>query len=177
MRAAWAVVPGGEDRRAVAWGLLRGMLSPGVQLSNPCPLCGGPHGPVRVVDGVSELVGVAYARSRTAGTVVAVVGVAPAGVRSFAIDAEFADDPARDAAGAPLGFSVVDWVRVEAVLKADGRGVRVDPAVVEVQGAPDAWTAQIEGDDVAYVGRDLDVSADAAADPTVPGLIVSAAWR
>ena len=56
-----------------------------------------------------------------------------AGPGTFAIDAELETDPVRDAAGlngilgARSGVRVRDWVRVEAALKADGRGLRVDP--------------------------------------------------
>lgn len=168
MRTAWATVQGDEERRTVAWDLLRSLLPPGARLSNACPSCGGPHGPVRV-DGVAAPVGVSYARSRTTGATVAVAALAggPACARAFAIDAEFADDPVRDTAGAPLSLSISDWVRVEAALKADGRGVRVDPASIELRGTPDSWTARIPGFSGVYRGRDL----------PVPGLIVAAAWR
>ncbi|NNH02952.1 chemotaxis protein CheY, partial [Microbacterium ulmi] len=131
VRLAWSAVPEGGDRRAVAWGLVRELLGdagPSARLTNPCAYCGGPHGPLRV-GGAPYLAGIAYARD------LAVAAVVDAhATRTFAIDAE--PDDASGAGlvlGAGAGRTVRDWVRVEAALKADGRGLRVDPALVEVR--------------------------------------------
>ena len=35
------------------------------------------------------------------------------------------------------------WTRVEAALKADGRGLRVDPATIEVHETATGWTAAV----------------------------------
>jgi len=161
VRVAWAEVPDHAGRRAVAWALLRGLLPPQARLSNPCPRCGGPHGPVRVA-GAPFLASVSYA----GGT--AVAGVVPAAVASaFGIDAE-PDRDAADLAGV-LGpaASVRDWTRVEAALKADGRGLRVDPARVRVAEAAGGWSAVVPGAP-AFSGREL---------PGPPGVLVGAAVR
>ncbi|WP_239066309.1 hypothetical protein [Microbacterium hibisci] len=91
---------------------------------------------------------------------------------ALGIDAEPLDDARRDAAGmrGVLGdgiASVRDWVRVEAVLKADGRGLRVDPATVVVDATDDGWTAEVPGGEV-YDGWDA---------PGPPGVLLSIAVR
>lgn len=166
LQLAWKVVPSGAARRDVAWDLLREMLAPGAELSNPCARCGGPHGPVRTTD-ASARPAVAYASG------VAVAAVASRGSGTFAIDAEVETEPVRDAAGlngilgARSGVRLRDWVRVEAALKADGRGLRVDPgtvAVVPVGGQ--GWQAVVAGGPM-IAGWDVDGP---------PGLVISAAF-
>ncbi len=161
---AWAEVPSGSPRREHAWRLLTRMLPAGAALSNPCPRCGGPHGPV-VVSGAPFVASVTYAGGFAIAAVAATRDAAALG-----IDAEPEHDPRRDAAGMAgvLGdgeASVRDWVRVEAALKADGRGLRVEPATVAVTADTEGWTAVVPGGDV-YAGRDL---------PGPPGLLVSVA--
>lgn len=165
LRLAWKVVPSGAARRDVAWDLLRGMLARDAELSNPCARCGEPHGAVRTTD-ASARPAVAYAGG------VAVAAVASRGPGSFAIDAEVETDPVRDAAGlngilgARPGVRLRDWVRTEAALKADGRGLRVDPGTVAVAPVGDhGWTAVVPGGP-AIVGWDIDGP---------PGLVISAA--
>lgn len=165
VRLAWAVVPEGEERRAVAWEVLRGMLAPGARLTNPCPRCGGPHGPIQTTDAAARPA-IAYAGAT------AVIAVAEAGPGRFAIDAESERDQTRDAAGLDgvLGTgrsaTLRDWVRVEASLKADGRGLRVDPAAVRVTATgTSTWVAAVPGGD-AVEGWDLEGP---------PGIVVSAA--
>ncbi|WP_457099274.1 chemotaxis protein CheY [Microbacterium sp. P5_E9] len=168
VQLAWAAVPPGEPRRETAWRLLRGLLPDGVELSNPCPRCGGPHGPVRVA-GADALASVSYAGP------VAVVGVADGALfDAFGIDAEREHETARDAAGLRgiLGqdrTSLRDWTRVEAALKADGRGLRVEPAEVTVREREDqsGWDAVVPGG-TAFAGWD-------AAGPA--GVLVSVAVR
>ena len=166
LQLAWKVVPSGAARRDVAWDLLREMLAPGAELSNPCARCGGPHGPVRTTD-ASARPAVAYASG------VAVAAVASRGSGTFAIDAEVETDLVRDAAGlngilgTRSGVRLRDWVRVEAALKADGRGIRVDPGTVAV--APvggQGWQAVVPGGPV-IAGWDVDGP---------PGLVISAAF-
>lgn len=165
VRLAWAPVPAGTPRREIAWGLLRELV-PGALLSNPCPRCGGPHGPVRV-EGAEVAASVTYAGDHA---IVGVVALSQA--TALGIDAELAVDPQRDAAGLSgvLGegrpADVRAWTRVEAALKADGRGLRVDPALVEVTEGVGNWTARVPGRAVEVSGFDL-------AGP--PGTIVSAA--
>lgn len=166
LQLAWKVVPSGAARRDVAWDLLREMLAPGAELSNPCARCGGPHGPVRTTD-ASARPAVAYASG------VAVAAVASDVPGTFAIDAEVETDPVRDAAGLQgilggrEGVRLRDWVRVEAALKADGRGLRVDPGTVTVDLVRDqGWRAVVPGGPI-IAGWDVHGP---------PGLVISAAF-
>jgi 4'-phosphopantetheinyl transferase len=144
----------------VAWELIGGLL-PGARLTNPCAVCGGPHGAVRVHD-VDAVASATYSGDLA---LVAVSG----GAGAIGVDAEKAD-----AAGARLdrvlgrGTDLRAWVRVEAVLKADGRGLRADPGLVHVDAAPDGWTARLAGAPETFLGRDI-------AGP--PGILVSVALR
>ncbi|SIT69825.1 chemotaxis protein CheY [Microbacterium sp. RU33B] len=155
VRLAWAPVPPGTPRRETAWATLRSLLPDGVELTQVCPRCGGPHGPIAVA-GAPSRVSVAYAGA------FAIVAVADERIVSaLGIDAELEVDPVRDAAGLTgvLGPgsspSVRAWTRVEAVLKADGRGLRVDPASVRVAGDGVGWSAHI-GEGGAFDGWDAD---------------------
>ena len=165
VRLTWARIPTGAPRRDIAWGLLRELI-PGAVLSNPCLRCGGPHGPVRV-DGAAVAASVTYAGDYAIAGVVSLCEATALG-----IDAELAVDPRRDAAGLAgvLGegrpADVRAWTRVEAALKADGRGLRVDPALVEVTEGVDRWTARVPGRAVEMPGVDL---------IGPPGVVVSAA--
>lgn len=159
LRLAWAPVPSSRDgRRTVAWGLLQGLLAdagtPSAELTNPCPTCGGPHGPVQV-DDKRWFASVTYAGAT------AVVGILPrAGTAGFALDAEPLHDSVREAAGgAPGGLR--RWVRVEAALKTTGFGLRVDPASIHVVARDDSsvWSAHVPDEAqqglVAARGEDL----------------------
>jgi len=144
LRLAWAPVPPSRPaRRKIAWELLRTLLDgvgvPDAVLTNPCPRCGGAHGPVRLDDD-RWLAAVTYAGAT------AVVGILPRdGVEGLALDAEPLYDPVREAAGGIPG-GVRRWVRVEAALKADGRGLAVEPATVEIIDVDDdRWIARFPG--------------------------------
>ena len=164
---AWTEVPHGAVRREHAWRLLAGMLPRGAELANPCPRCGGAHGPV-VVAHAPFVASVTYAGGYAVAAVAATTDAAALG-----IDAEPEHDARRDTAGmnGVLGggeATVREWVRVEAALKADGRGLRVDPAtvaVVVVAPRPDHWRASVPGGSV-YTGWDV---------PGPPGVVVSVA--
>ena len=116
-----------------------------VPLSATCPDCGGPHGQPRIT-------GVAVSLSHCATAVVAVATL----LGSVGVDVEpLEGSAARDAAIAAVageGGRISDggaggigggggirgirrWTSVEAVLKADGRGLRVDPSEVSVNGS------------------------------------------
>ena len=162
VRLAWREIPHGMPRRDVAWALLRDLLPEGAELSHPCPRCGGPHGPV-LVSGAPFVASISYAGS------LAVVAVADsAQAAAIGVDAEPAEDARRDAAGlggvlGPGEASVRSWTRVEAALKADGRGLRVDPAAVRIEENPGGWTAHVPGGETmsgwdAVGPRDLVVS-------------------
>lgn len=173
-------------RRQAAWGLLRGLLAGAGHedpvLSNPCPRCGGPHGPVLLAEAdgtpLPWLAGVAYA----GGYAVAAVhprGAGAGAVTAFAIDAEPLVDAVRDAAGGAPG-GILRWVRTEAVLKARARGLRIDPADVEIAEAqtadvdladlaPGWWRARVAGAPARFVG------AEPSGALVPPGILVSVA--
>jgi 4'-phosphopantetheinyl transferase len=153
-------------RREVAWSLLRDLV-PGAALTNVCARCGGPHGAVRVA-GAEVAASVTYAGR------FAIVGVVSSDeADALGIDAELAVDEQRDAAGLTgvLGpghdVDVRAWTRVESALKADGRGLRVDPALVEVTTREaGGWIARVPDRAEPVIGCDLDGPA---------GVLVSAA--
>jgi 4'-phosphopantetheinyl transferase len=144
-----------------------------------CPRCGGDHGRPAVTDTRS---GRHLGGSVTHAGTVTLVALGPAAV---GIDAErVAGDPARfDAIRAVTGGTPADgrealrlWTTVEAVLKADGRGLEVDPTRVRIEGPPGVAgaTARVDGGPLFQIaGFDLpDVDSSAAHD----GLVVSVAW-
>ena len=128
-----------------------------------CARCGNRHGGVEVV-GVPAVAGVSYAR----GIVVAAVAPSPP-TGSVGVDVE------RDAADTTrtrdlerlLGRSrqpvLLRWTRIEAVLKADGRGLLVEPRDVRVRGTH----ASIAGATARYELAEV-------AGP--PGYVISLAW-
>jgi 4'-phosphopantetheinyl transferase len=121
---------------------------------------------VRIVGG-GAVASVTYAGGR------AVVAVCDDGaVASIGIDAEAVADARRDAAGmrGVLGTgeaSIRSWTRVEAALKADGRGLRVDPGTVRIDEHAGGWSAQVPGS-APSSGWDVE---------DIEGLIVSVAVR
>ncbi|MBA8815612.1 4'-phosphopantetheinyl transferase [Microbacterium halimionae] len=144
VRVAWGPAPERRSRRDAAWLLLGGLIGDSARISTGCARCGGDHGPVRI-SGAALCASVSYAGG------LAIVAVADSrSVASLGIDAEATDDPIRSREGYARALgrasaTVTDWVRVEAALKADGRGLRVDPRSVEVTGDADAWTAVVPG--------------------------------
>lgn len=172
VEVAWQEVAAGADRRATAWRLLGRLLPRDAVLGNACPRCGAPHGPVAVT-GAPFAASVSYA-----GGFAVVAAAARRDVSALGVDAEAVADGHRGEPGlaAVLGLSsatLTDWTRVEAVLKADGRGLRVDPGRVRVQASAHGWTARVPADDglsrpVAYRGWEV-------AGP--PGLAISVAVR
>ena len=100
-----------------------------------------------MVDGSPFVASVSYAGN------LAVVAVAlrTEDVGAIGVDAELDHDRQRDAAGlrGVLGgdreVTVQEWTRIEAALKADGRGLRVDPALVRVDDDPAGWIARVPG--------------------------------
>lgn len=153
-----------DARRRTAWDLLADLAGPEATLTNPCPRCGGPHGPVTVT-GVPFVAAVSYAAGY------AVVALADA-ARFQAVGVDAAAEP--PASGAPPDFTGVlpdgarlrDWVRVEAVVKADRRGLTVDPGQVRVRGGARRWRARIPGRTDRVRGVDV---------PGPPGTLVSLA--
>ncbi|WP_435080906.1 4'-phosphopantetheinyl transferase family protein [Clavibacter michiganensis] len=114
-----------------------------------CATCGGEHG--RPVLGGSRALDGLHASVAHAGglVVVAVSADGPIG-----IDAE---PRGREA---PPGTTLAEWVRIEALLKADGRGLLVDPSLVRVEGDATGMTAGIEGEPARYRLVDVDLGSD-----------------
>ena len=95
-----------------------------------CPECGGPHGRPEVVGGGARVhVGIAHAAGRT---------FAVASRSRIGLDAEPLGTPSerleaiRHVTGHRGGDPLERWTATEAILKADGRGLRVDPRAVLV---------------------------------------------
>ncbi|MFS4505588.1 4'-phosphopantetheinyl transferase family protein [Clavibacter sp. Sh2141] len=114
-----------------------------------CATCGGPHG--RPVLGGSRALDGLHASVAHAGdaVIVAVSADGPIG-----IDAEPRDREA------PPGTTLAEWVRIEAVLKADGRGLLVDPSLVRFEGDAMGTTAWIDGEDARYRVVDVELGPD-----------------
>lgn len=133
IRIAWRAVPPRASRRDTSRALLTELL-PGARFVSRCPLCGGDHGRIRV-EGVDAAVSVSYLPGWTVVAVTREYG-------RIGVDAV-----PTDAAGLervlPGETDARDWARVEAVLKADGRGLAVDPAQVVVEESADGWRAWI----------------------------------
>ena len=117
-----------------------------------CATCGGPHG--RPVLGGSRDLDALHASVAHAGdtVVVAVSADGPVG-----IDAE---PRGREA---PPGTTLEVWVRIESVLKADGRGLAVDPARVRFADDEHGIVAWIEGEAARYRVVDVELGSDLAA--------------
>ena len=155
---ATAYLAGRALLREVA-GALLGVGPAEVPLVARCNECGREHGrPVLV--GTDLRVSLTHAGST--------VGVAAHWDHAVGIDAEPIDgSPERLAAikeltGVP---SLRHWTRVEAVLKADGRGLRVDPGNVRIVEDADGVSATVEGESQRY--RLVDVPTDAGIVVTV----------
>ncbi|HEY3339316.1 MAG TPA: 4'-phosphopantetheinyl transferase superfamily protein [Propionicimonas sp.] len=131
--------------------------------SAACPRCGERHGPVEL-SGVPAVAGVSYAK----GLVVAAlapsdsVGQLGVDVELDAADATRISDVERLIGSAPEPL-LRRWTRIEAVLKADGRGLLVDPGDVRFDGD----TAMIAGDRSVYRVADVDGPG---------GYVISLAW-
>ena len=160
VRIAWDDADA-DDRRRTSRRLIDALLPGAVVRSGPCARCGGSHGRPRVEDIAAEI-SVAYAGRRAYAA-----SVPRSHAVSLGIDAEEGDD--RSPAGVERmrpATTLRDWTRIEAALKADGRGLAVDPALVRIDGGPDAWTATLPGRPTPIVGRDV---------PGPPGVVLSVA--
>lgn len=164
IRVLWREVPAGAPPRSVSRALLSDAL-PGARFVSRCPACGGAHGRVRV-EGVDAAVSVSYA---SGWAFVAVndrgdrIGVDAVPTGAGGLERVLASDGRRSP-----GDLARRWARVEAVLKADGRGLAVDPSRVEVSLDAVGWRARIRGEDAAGDWRGWDVEGPA-------GLVVAVA--
>ncbi|WP_125131419.1 chemotaxis protein CheY [Microbacterium sp. 10M-3C3] len=134
-------------------------MLPGAEVVSVCSRCGGDHGRP-VLRGGGPALSIAYAGGY------AVVAVA-AEASAVGIDAEpeRSDDLNLDRV-LRAGAGLRDWVRVEAVLKADGRALRIDPGAVRITEEEDRWCARFPRRAGSITGWD-------AAGP--PGMLVSVA--
>lgn len=141
-------------------GDLTGITPGAVDLVAVCPDCGGPHGQPVVVGSRLQV-------SLTHGP--GVVAAAASWGAPIGIDLEprTADPGVLAALGTVTGTASVEhWSRVEAVLKADGRGLRVDPSRVAfgtVDGRLEGW---VEGAETRYGVSELELA---------PGIRISVA--
>jgi len=134
VRVAWGEVADAASRREVSRALLSELL-PAARLSSRCARCGGEHGRLRV-SGVDAAASVSYAEGWA--VVATLEGDGRVGVDAVSGQASGLDRvlPGADARA---------WARVEAVVKADGRGLDIDPARVRVTAREDgAWSATID---------------------------------
>lgn len=148
--------------RALTAGLvaeIAGVEAGDVRIEARCPDCGGAHGQPLVLGPTTRArgvrIGIAHAGAFT-------VAVAAAG-RRVGVDSELRAGAASRAqevavlSGAPPLESLRHWTRVEAVLKADGRGLRVRPAAVRFEERDGRTLARMPGDQRRYelVGLEL----------------------
>lgn len=157
IRLAWREVPAGARRRDVSRALLAELL-PGARFRSRCPACGGDHGRIHV-EGADAAVSVSYVEGWA--VAVAAQGLERVGLDAVPTDAgglervlprpappgpDDLESPAPEAwadAGGSSAAPARTWARVEAVLKADGRGLTVDARRVDVQGNGGTWVARI----------------------------------
>ena len=134
---------------------LAGVDAAEVVVEARCPICGGgAHGrPAVVAPEAATRLQLGLAHTDTA-----VVAVA-AWDRAVGVDVELSDaphTPERDHAIATVAGTSGDdplahWTRVEAVLKADGRGLRVDPRTVRISTTDNGVEARVDGADFTAV--------------------------
>lgn len=110
-----------------------------ITIAATCSDCGREHGQSRIAGHPEVHVSLSHTGGRTAAaaTVGTAIGGTAIGGAAIGVDIERRDaSPTRLAAILKIasGADLAHWTRVEAVLKADGRGLRVDPRAVQVIG-------------------------------------------
>ncbi len=150
--AAGRFVVGRAAIRMLASELLDGALPPAeIVVSAHCAVCGGPHGrpeaELRSAKGRRISLSIAHC---AAGVAVAAMWRGPVGIDVEPADATTAGLAAVSAlipsAARPAGRNwepVQHWTRMEAALKADGRGLTLDPAEVRIASGEGAITATL----------------------------------
>lgn len=113
-----------------------------VVVDSTCERCGAPHGRPRVAG---------FSLSVSHGDGLVAVAVGPASV-SLGVDIEAFAHTSRLAEIAPLfpagAPDLAAWTRIEAAVKADGRGFAVDPGEVDLRirsDSPEVWSAVLPG--------------------------------
>lgn len=164
---------------------LAGVADAEVELVRRCPDCGGPHGrPVVLAPATARDIAVSLAHASPTASLVQAGSaaterpadrdtwhaVAAVRGRRIGVDLERDDAPAARLAAirALLGESVDPlraWTEAEAVLKADGRGLRVDPATLVRTETALGTTASVPGSSTSYALHPV----------PAPGLVVAVA--
>lgn len=176
-RVAWAHASDRAERHARAIELLTALTdtSPGFELARLCATCGATdHG--RPVDATGRFhVSIAHAEG-----LVVVAAVPRAEAACIGVDAESA--PEEDGIDTPLSElaplfapgpvpSRRRWTEIEAVLKADGRGLQLDPASVRFIGTAASVPDRDDVFALSYPGAPegyLITVATVALDPSLP---------
>lgn len=153
-------------------GRLAGIEPGEVVIEARCPDCGGSHGrPVVMGPDAAKTIRVSLAYAGTAIVAAAIVGSA------IGVDAELTstgttpDAALRDAArreavrsisgtGSDSVDPLIQWTRIEAVVKADGRGLRVDPSAVAFTTDTDGLRATVAGGARTYDVHDVPLGDD-----------------
>lgn len=105
-----------------------GVIPEEVGITATCPDCGGPHGAPTVVGG-----GIFVSLTRAEDVIVA--AASEHGRVGIDAEGEGQTNERLDAIAALTGKrSLRHWTSVEAVVKADGRGLRLDPRLVSITG-------------------------------------------
>ncbi|MFK4761787.1 hypothetical protein ACI3KS_12700 [Microbacterium sp. ZW T5_45] len=134
---AWA--HGAEARAAVLQGLLEHAGAPTDAVTHECPTCGSSeHGPLQASSGTVVL-SLGHAGDLTAGVIARAEAAASVGIDVEALDAgRTPGTPLQDltALFAPAAPPTLrEWTIIEAAVKADGRGLRIAPSDVVIDGA------------------------------------------
>jgi phosphopantetheinyl transferase len=103
--------------------------APDAHIEATCPDCGLSHGRPVIVDGTRRLY---VSVSHAAGQAFAVAARHPVGIDAETMDALHGRVQAIDELAPGHGDPGRRWTAIEAVLKADGRGLRRDPGAVRV---------------------------------------------
>lgn len=124
-------------RRSVGDGLLLRLAShlvPGADaaIGRRCPRCGAADHGRPVAAGAPVALSLGYAGSMVIAAAVRTVDAASIGVDIEAADRDIGDLRALFAPREPPDLA--GWTRIEATLKADGSGIRIDPASVVIDG-------------------------------------------
>ncbi|MEN0084139.1 MAG: hypothetical protein AAGC66_05180 [Leifsonia sp.] len=112
--------------------------APGIVVDATCPDCGAAHGRPQAL-GASRPLYLALAHA--GGAAYAVAAPVPVGIDAEPLDTPPGRRAAIDDLAPGHGDVVRRWTAIEAVLKADGRGLRVPPDAVRVG----RWRAVLDG--------------------------------